>query len=316
MPDLELQPFSDEHLDAAAALLAERHRRHRAAEPLLPEDVDVRAEIESLLAARGASGTTAVREDRVVGYLIGAPRADPGLGPERVGRARRPRGRGAGGRCGTSTPHAAERWVDDGLEPSLRRRPGHRPELVDAWFRLAFGQQQALRDPRGGGRAVAGRRAPGGGRATWTRSSSRCPSSIVTRAVRPSSPRGRSPIPPTSCAASSKTDMESGELANSRGGVDGRVVGILRGGPGPALEHARWPVPTGAGLFPRFAIVAPEARGSGAGVALAGRRSPGRTSAATRRMVTDWRVTNLLASRFWPRRGFRTSFLRLYRSIP
>jgi hypothetical protein len=33
-------------------------------------------------------------------------------------------------------------------------------------------------------------------------------------------------------------------------------------------------------------------------------------------MVTDWRVTNLLSSRFWPRRGFRLSFLRLYRSIP
>jgi hypothetical protein len=33
-------------------------------------------------------------------------------------------------------------------------------------------------------------------------------------------------------------------------------------------------------------------------------------------MLTDWRVTNLLASRFWPRRGFRTTFLRLYRSIP
>jgi hypothetical protein len=33
-------------------------------------------------------------------------------------------------------------------------------------------------------------------------------------------------------------------------------------------------------------------------------------------MVTDWRVTNLLASRFWPRRGFRPMFLRLYRSIP
>ena len=30
-------------------------------------------------------------------------------------------------------------------------------------------------------------------------------------------------------------------------------------------------------------------------------------------MVTDWRVTNLLSSRFWPRRGFRTSFLRLHR---
>jgi hypothetical protein len=27
-------------------------------------------------------------------------------------------------------------------------------------------------------------------------------------------------------------------------------------------------------------------------------------------------VTNLLASRYWPRRGFRDSVLRLYRSIP
>jgi hypothetical protein len=33
-------------------------------------------------------------------------------------------------------------------------------------------------------------------------------------------------------------------------------------------------------------------------------------------MVTDWRETNLLASRFWPKRGFRRTFLRLYRSIP
>ena len=33
-------------------------------------------------------------------------------------------------------------------------------------------------------------------------------------------------------------------------------------------------------------------------------------------MITDWRMTNLEASRFWPRRGFRETFLRLYRSIP
>src|SRR5207244_4112959 len=40
---LEIGDFADEHLDAAAALLAERHRRHRVAEPLLParfEDPD------------------------------------------------------------------------------------------------------------------------------------------------------------------------------------------------------------------------------------------------------------------------------------
>jgi hypothetical protein len=33
-------------------------------------------------------------------------------------------------------------------------------------------------------------------------------------------------------------------------------------------------------------------------------------------MTTDWRMTNLLASRFWPKRGFRPTFLRMYRSIP
>ena len=34
-----------------------------------------------------------------------------------------------------------------------------------------------------------------------------------------------------------------------------------------------------------------------------------------RTMLTDWRVTNLLSSRFWPRRGFHPSFLRLHRLI-
>src|ERR671931_1820481 len=43
MPDVEIRPFSDEHRDAAAALLRERHARHLAAEPLLPEELDFRA---------------------------------------------------------------------------------------------------------------------------------------------------------------------------------------------------------------------------------------------------------------------------------
>ena len=33
-------------------------------------------------------------------------------------------------------------------------------------------------------------------------------------------------------------------------------------------------------------------------------------------MTVDWREVNLLASRFWPRRGFRPTFYRLYRHIP
>ena len=59
MAGLEIVPFSDAHLDDAAALLAARHARHREAEPLLPEDVDFRAEVEREWRQEGASGVFA-----------------------------------------------------------------------------------------------------------------------------------------------------------------------------------------------------------------------------------------------------------------
>src|SRR6266545_3885367 len=40
MRGLDIQPFSGDHVDAAAKLLEQRHARHRAAEPLLPADAD------------------------------------------------------------------------------------------------------------------------------------------------------------------------------------------------------------------------------------------------------------------------------------
>jgi hypothetical protein len=35
-----------------------------------------------------------------------------------------------------------------------------------------------------------------------------------------------------------------------------------------------------------------------------------------RSMTVDWRSVNQLSSRFWPRRGFRPQYLRLYRAVP
>jgi GNAT superfamily N-acetyltransferase len=65
-----------------------------------------------------------------------------------------------------------------------------------------------------------------------------------------------------------------------------------------------------------FAATLPESRGAGVGVALTDASFAWAAGRGYRAIVTDWRVTNLLASRFWPRRGFRPSVLRLYRSIP
>ena len=70
---------AEEHLDGAAELLAARHRRHREAEPLLSASYEDPAAARELLvaayAAEDASGSVAVDGDRVVGYLLGAPKA-------------------------------------------------------------------------------------------------------------------------------------------------------------------------------------------------------------------------------------------------
>jgi len=87
MSTLEIQPFTDDHLDAAAELLAERHARHREAEPLLPADVDFRGQIAGEWRTEGASGAFASRGGEAVGYLVGFPNPPFGL---RVGIAQTP----------------------------------------------------------------------------------------------------------------------------------------------------------------------------------------------------------------------------------
>src|SRR5207244_1881624 len=78
-PPMDIEPFADEHLDAAAELLAARHRRQREVEPLLParyeDPAETRAEIEAEWREPDALGFVALSHKAVVGYLIGAPRA-------------------------------------------------------------------------------------------------------------------------------------------------------------------------------------------------------------------------------------------------
>ena len=139
MSRLEVVPFSDEHLDAAAALLAARHARHREAEPLLPELDDPRAAVEREWREEGASGVFAGS-----GYVIAAPVEIFG-GPTwmRVGIA----GHAVDGDPETVRDlyaAAASRWVDEGYTKHAVFVPSHDGQLVDAWFRLCFGASAAL----------------------------------------------------------------------------------------------------------------------------------------------------------------------------
>ena len=63
------------------------------------------------------------------------------------------------------------------------------------------------------------------------------------------------------------------------------------------------------------AATRPDARGAGLGTALAEHALHEAHLAGFETVELDWRSANLLASRFWPKRGFRTTHLRLRRDV-
>ncbi len=97
--------------------------------------------------------------------------------------------------------------------------------------------------------------------------------------------------------------------------VEGDVIGSS-GGCSLELSSSHPPLtrPDYAG-FPAFAAVVPHARGLGAGRALGEAVVAWTAQVGYHCVVTDWRVTNLLSSRTWPRLGFAESFLRLHRLV-
>jgi predicted N-acetyltransferase YhbS len=308
MPALEIQPFTEAHLDAAAVLLAERHARHRGVEPLLPEAVDFREQIAREL--DGGTGVVAVEGDELVGYLVGA-RRDEWVGPHVwsyiAGQAVR-------------DPElvrdlyaaAATAWVEAGLTRHFVYVPAL-PELIDPWFRLSFGASAALA----------------------TRETAAMPAMATDVAVRDGTPEdieaaaqldramGESMLPAPSFSYTEPDTVE--ELVDEWQGTwedtetyrhfvaerDGRVVGHILLYRRPADLR----VPSDS-IDLAQASTEPGLRGSGIGLALTAHVIRWAHDHGYPTMITDWRMTNLFASRFWPKRGFRETFLRLYRSIP
>ncbi|HEX9416848.1 MAG TPA: GNAT family N-acetyltransferase [Gaiellaceae bacterium] len=318
MPAPQIRPFEDEHLDDAARLLEERHQRHREAEPLLPENVDFRAQIAALWEKDDASGSVAVRDGRVVGYLIGAPRLGKVWGAnmwiEFAGHAVR-----EAEDVRDLYAVAATQWVEQGRPRHSALVPATDPALVHAWWRLCFGQQQAL----------ALREVP-------SETQVEVPGGFEIRKPDPDdleelievdlalpSHQQKSPIF-SGVELFSREDSREEWLKTFAGTDEEILIGYRNGKPvacwglvaaDQSGQHTGMGRPERA-CYLAFAATVPAARGSGIGVALTNASFAWAHEQGYESMVTDWRVTNLLASRFWPKRGFRTTFLRLYRSIP
>jgi ribosomal protein S18 acetylase RimI-like enzyme len=317
MPELTIQPFSDEHLDSAATLLEERHSRHREAEPGLPANVDYRAEIESLWNAKERSGTVASRNGDLVGYLIGAHREDDIWGSnvwvEYAGHAvREPE------IVRDLYAAAATEWVERGWDRQYALVPATDLELVDAWFRLSFGAQHAAAiqetpestDPPPPGVVV--RRAVAEDADAVARLDLELPRHQELSPVFAPGPR----YTEEESRADFLEEVDDSDQALLLAEVDGQIVSLLA-----MVDVSKSSMHTGLGrperaAFLGFAATLPEARGTGAGLALTNAGLDWAREQGYPFTVVDWRETNLLASRFWPRRGFRRTFLRLYRSIP
>jgi GNAT superfamily N-acetyltransferase len=314
----EIRPFSDDFVASAGELLAARHRRHRAVEPLLPpryeDPAAAAAEVEALAGAEGASGAVALRDGRVVGYLLGAPRSQPVWGAnvwvELAGHAVE-----EAEDVRDLYAAAAERWVAEELVRQYALVPAGDPALLSAWSRIGFGQQHAH-----GVREVPEADWPAGVRLAEERDLDALvelsPLIVEHQAGAPVFGIGVPRETPEEMRADIAEDLPKPEIGDLVLERDGRIVGAFQLVPVElSAVHSGLARPEGAALL-GWAATDPGVRGSGAGLALTEGSFAWARGRGHAVMVTDWRVTNLLSSRFWPARGFRETFLRLYRHIP
>ena len=310
MPRVEIGPFEEEHVEGAAAVLAARHARHLEAEPLLARVGDFREQVERERAAEGASGAAALADGRVVGYLIGRRLED------QLGQFLRVEVAGHAVEEAETVRDlyalAAARWVEEGLTREHVFVPAL-PDLVEPWFRLSFGASAALAVRE---TAVEPRVDFGGSIRRSTPEDLEVSASfdrlLQLHNSRPPSFSGFSTADEQEFVEDWRDTWDEPQYTHFVAERDGRIVGHV-------LLYRR---PEGDLRVPAQSIdlanaaTDPNVRGSGVGVALTHHVLTWAHEHGFSAMTTDWRMTNLEASRFWPRRGFRETFLRLYRSIP
>jgi GNAT superfamily N-acetyltransferase len=298
MASLEIHALS-ELRDEAAALLAERFAAQRAAEPLLPEVDDFAAHLPE-------EGHVATRGGEAVAYLGGAVDEEAAMARWLFA-----------GHAAREPEALRDLFALQAAELGVRRFmvtvPATDPALIDAWFRLAFGCQ-----------------------AVWAVRETDADVAVQLQhtSVRPATPDDVETLvdfdlllyehqqhapsfsefapPPRERSRSEAAELWDGGYATFLAERDGVPVGLL-----VLYERPEGDLRVPAGnLDLAFAVTRPDVRGGGVGLALSAFALDYAREHGYRSLTVDWRSVNLLSSRFWPRRGFRPQYLRLYRAIP
>ncbi len=318
----DVRPFVPADIEAAADLLAERHRRQREAIPALNPDFEQREHttdrLRALLAGDEPSGAICFDGDAPVAYVVGTGRPETPWGPniwvEDAGSAATD-----GEALRLAYAAAAGAWVADGLTSHYVVTPASDQMLVDAWFSLGFGLQHvhALREP------VGADFVPWAPEGVVVRRAERRDLLAVARLdlVLPEHAQGSPVFANLAVPDYEETLRELDEefddprFTSLVAVHDGRVVA---GGTACSLDLSSGNTalmrPRSCG-FLGYAAVLPEARGLGAGRALGEAVLAWSRDEGYEWVATDWRSTNIEANRTWRALGFKPSFLRLHRQI-
>jgi GNAT superfamily N-acetyltransferase len=317
-----IRPLLADDLDAAAELLAARHRRHRATEPLLDpafEDPAVaRTSIAAMLDADKAAGVAMWRDGELAGYLVGVSKDESVWGGNVWVEAA---GHAVVEPALVRELYAATAgdWVAAGRTNHHVLAPASDPALVEAWFNLDFGQQHlhAVREVPGGTFGVVPRSELVVRRAT----PDDIEPLIELERVLPVHLQGspvfsRLPLSdPAEVRAELEEDLGGSTFTYWVADHDGRVVGSAIGCALEVSPGHQGPNRPRNAAFLAYAAVLPDARGLGVGKALGETVLAWARDAGFESVATDWRSTNIEADRAWRAMGFRPTFRRLHRSI-
>ena len=312
MPGLRFEAFTDAHLDDAAKLLEKRHRRQLDSGALVAKEPDFRGELEQALATDGASGSVLTEDDALRGYVVAAPQqfTNTGLTWMLTGFA----GFALEGDAELTRDlyaHAADRWVYDGHTRHGLYLPASETEQIDAWFRLGFGASAMTAARKIEPEFFESQVQVRDGAPEDVEEAARLDRAMAD-SMRPAPSFSGLEADSQEFAVEEWRDTwDDEQFKHFIAELDGRSVGHLLLWTGRTGLR----IPDGS-IDLAAASTEPEARGAGVGRALTAHALTWAQEHGYPTMTTDWRMTNLLASRFWPKRGFRPTFLRLYRSIP
>lgn len=319
---MELLAFTDAHLDAAAELLALRHRTHRAAEPALParfeQAAEARKAIAAALARDGARGAVAMEDGRMLGYLLGNTVTNELMGAHAwvhlPGSAIAP---GASPELIRDLyAHLADQWVRAGYFGHYVQVPAHDPTVLQMWFALGFGHQQVH---------------------AYRETAQAAPAGVPGVTVRRAGPADLEGVLGLSEVI---TRHQLGTPVFAYRPLEGLAEGYREGytevlsdatcfdwiaeREGRVVAHALFTVEEtsdGDMLTPESCVylnvgaTLPSERGRGLARLLTEWGLHQAAADGYRVCITDWRSTNLLSSRTWPKLGFRPAVYRLHRLI-